>query len=141
MQDCNSYQKCSKPIVLFDGLCNLCSSSVQFLLTYNRKKNLHFASLQSPFAKNLLQQLNIPMEDLSTIIFVQNEKVYTKSSAVFELSKHLTYPWKAIHYFAFLPSPISNWFYDLIARNRYHWFGRKKKCMIPKTKWQDRFHG
>jgi predicted DCC family thiol-disulfide oxidoreductase YuxK len=140
MQDSNSYQKYSKPIVLFDGVCNLCNSSVQFLLSYNRKENLHFASLQSSFAKNLLQKLNIPFKDLNTIIFVENGKVYTKSSAIFQTSKHLIYPWKAIQYFAFIPTCISNWFYDLIAKNRYHFFGRKNECMIPKQKWQHRFH-
>ena len=141
MQKRESNPNTSTPIVLFDGVCNLCNSSVQFLLSYNRKENLRFASLQSSFAKNLLQKLNIPFKDLNTIIFIENGKVYTKSAAIFQTSKHLIFPWKAIQYFAFIPTCISNWFYDLIAKNRYRWFGRKKKCMIPKQKWQNRFFG
>ncbi|WP_372751240.1 thiol-disulfide oxidoreductase DCC family protein [Labilibaculum sp.] len=141
MEQYNSSQKYSNPIILFDGVCNLCDKSVQFLLTYNRKENLHFASLQSTFAKNLLQKENVQFQDLSTVIYIENGKAYTKSAAIFEVSKHLIYPWKAIHYFSFIPKRITDWLYELIAKNRYNWFGRKNECILPKSEWQDRFHG
>ncbi|MFA9370275.1 MAG: thiol-disulfide oxidoreductase DCC family protein [Labilibaculum antarcticum] len=139
MQHIKSDQNYSNPIVLFDGVCNLCTTSVQFLLTYNRKENLHFASLQSDFAKKLLAKLQMPATDFNTIIFIENEQVYTKSTAAFELTKHLTYPWKAIYYFRYIPNSITDWIYNLISKNRYNWFGKKDKCMIPKSEWKHRF--
>jgi len=139
MQHTNSYQNNSNPIVLFDGVCNLCSTSVKFLLAYNRKENLRFASLQSNFAKELLTQRKVPASDTGTVIFIENQQVYTKSSAVFETIKHLIYPWKAMYYFKYIPSSITDWIYSRIAQNRYNWFGRKDKCIIPKSEWKHRF--
>lgn len=139
MQQIKSDQHYSNPIVLFDGVCNLCTTSVRFLLAYNRTKNLHFASLQSDFAKDLLLQYKIFNSELSTIIFIEDKHIYIKSTAAFELSKHLIYPWRAIYFFKFIPKLITDWIYDLISKNRYNWFGRKDQCMIPKPEWKHRF--
>ena len=73
MTENKSYQDTSNPIVLFDGVCNLCNTSVRFLMAYNRKENLHFASLQSKYAKNLLAKYNLSQTDLSTVVFIENE--------------------------------------------------------------------
>lgn len=139
MQHIKSDQNYSNPIVLFDGVCNLCTTSVRFLLTYNKKENLHFASLQSNYAKNLLEQYQVSNSNLSTIIFIENKQVYTKSTAVFELTKHLTYPWRAISLFRFIPKFITDSIYNFISKNRYNCFGKKKECMIPKPEWKHRF--
>lgn len=139
MQHSKSDQNNSNPIVLFDGLCNLCTTSVQFLLAYNRKENLQFTSLQSDFAKKLRMQYNVSNSELSTIIFIENKQVYTKSTAAFELTKHLIYPWRAIYYFKYIPKSITDWIYNLISKNRYNWFGKKNYCMIPKPEWKHRF--
>ncbi|MDM8159494.1 thiol-disulfide oxidoreductase DCC family protein [Labilibaculum sp. K2S] len=139
MLQIKSDQNYSNPIVLFDGVCNLCTTSVQFLLAYNRKENLHFASLQSDFAQELLIQYKLTNEELSTIIFIENERIYTKSTAVLELTKHLIYPWRALYFFKFVPRMITDWVYNLISKNRYNWFGKKNQCMIPKPEWKHRF--
>jgi len=139
MEHNKSDQNNSNPIVLFDGLCNLCTTSVQFLIACNKKENLHFASLQSNFAIKLLAKLKVPAPDLNTIIFIENEQVYTKSTAAFELTKHLSYPWRSIYYFRFIPRSITDWIYNLISKNRYNWFGKKNHCLLPKPEWKHRF--
>lgn len=129
----------SQPIVLFDGVCNLCNTSVRFLLAYNRKKNLLFSPLQSAKAKKRLKDLNWENKTLDSLILIENDKVYIKSEAAFKISKHLTYPWKVFYHFRYLPKGLCNWVYDLIAKNRYSWFGKKQSCMIPRTEWKGRF--
>jgi len=129
----------SHPIVLFDGICNLCNTSVRFLLAYNPKENLRFSPLQSAKAKEILKQLNWDEKAMDSLIFIEDEKAYIKSEAAFKISKHLTYPWKAIYHFRHFPKRFCDWFYDLIAQNRYSWFGKQQSCMIPKEEWKDRF--
>ena len=129
----------SNSIVLFDGICNLCNTSVRFLLTYNRKENLHFAPLQSAKAKELLRKLNWKENDLTSIVFIEGDKVYLKSEAVFKISNHLTYPWKTVYHFRHLPKGFCDWLYDLMAQNRYTWFGKQQSCMMPKKEWEERF--
>ena len=129
----------SHPIVLFDGICNLCNTSVRFLLAYNPKENLRFSPLQSAKAKEILKQLNWDEKAMDSLIFIEDEKAYIKSEAAFKISKHLTYPWKAIYHFRHFPKRFCDWFYDLIAQNRYSCFGKQQSCMIPKEEWKDRF--
>ena len=127
-----------KIILLFDGLCNLCSSSVQFILKYNKKENIFFASLQSDFAKEILSQYKCNKE-IDSIVLVEKNQIYVKSSAIFQISKHLCYPFKVVYFFRFLPSFLCNCVYDFIARYRYFLLGKKKECMIPKKEWKHRF--
>ena len=129
----------SHPIVLFDGICNLCNTSVRFLLTYNKKANLFFCPLQSAKAKQLLDSLNWEGERVNSLIFIENKQVYIKSEAAFKISRHLVYPWKVIYHFRHIPKVFCDWCYDIIAQNRYSWFGKKQFCMIPKKEWKDRF--
>jgi len=131
--------KSSHPVVLFDGICKLCNGSVRFLLAYNRKANLRYAPLQSIKAKELLKRFNWEEKSMDSLIFIEEDKVYIKSEAAFKISKHLTYPWKAIYYFRYFPKRLCDWFYDFIAKNRYTWFGKKSSCMIPGEEWKDRF--
>lgn len=130
----------SNPIVLFDGVCNFCNTSVRFVLAYNRAENIHFSPLQSDFAKQLLAEHNLSSDDMDTVVFFQDNKVYTKSSAAFQIARHLIYPWKALYYFKHFPKNITDWIYELIAKNRYSWFGKKNQCMVPKSEWKERFH-
>ncbi|PXY01459.1 hypothetical protein DF185_08210 [Marinifilum breve] len=132
--------KITNPTVLFDGVCNFCNTTVRFVLAYNRAENIHFSPLQSDFAKQLLAQYNLSSDDMDTVVFVQDNKAYTKSSAAFQIARHLIYPWKALYYFKYIPKNITDWIYDLIAKNRYSWFGKKNQCMVPKPEWRERFH-
>jgi len=129
----------SHPIILFDGICNLCNTSVRFILAYNRKENLYFAPLQSAKAKEILKQLNWEKKAMDSLIFIEDDKIYTKSEAAFKIAKHLVYPWKVVYHFRHLPKGLCDWLYDLIAQNRYAWFGKKQSCMMPRPEWTDRF--
>ncbi|MRT94688.1 thiol-disulfide oxidoreductase DCC family protein [Ancylomarina sp. 16SWW S1-10-2] len=129
----------SHPIVLFDGVCNLCNSSVRFILTYNRKKNLHFSPLQSAKGQEILKNLNWNNKTMDSLIFIEDNQVFIKSEAAFKISSHLAYPWKVVYHFRHLPKRFCDWCYDRIAQNRYSWFGKKQFCMIPKEEWKDRF--
>ncbi len=129
----------SQSLVLFDGVCNLCNTSVRFLLAYNRKKNLRFSPLQSVKAKELLKSLNWDDRTMDSLIFIEYDQAFIKSQAAFKISKHLTYPWKAIYHFRHFPKGFCDWLYDIMAQNRYSWFGKQQSCMMPKEEWKDRF--
>jgi predicted DCC family thiol-disulfide oxidoreductase YuxK len=129
----------SRSIVLFDGVCNLCNTSVRFLLAYNKKANLLFCPLQSAKGKELLDNLNWEGERINSLIFIESEQVHIKSEAIFKISKHLTYPWKVIYHFRYFPKRFCDWVYEVIAQNRYTLFGKKAYCMKPKPEWKNRF--
>ena len=127
------------PVLLFDGVCNLCSGSVQFVLKRNSKGNIRFASLQSEFAKEVLSNSNLPSNYLDSLVLLENGKTYVKSDAAIRLAKHLDGIWKAGNAFMVIPRFIRNAIYDLIAKYRYSWFGKKEVCWLPQPEWKDRF--
>lgn len=127
------------PILLFDGVCNLCSSSVQFVLKRNKKGNLRFASLQSEFGQKALENSQLPSDYINSLVLLEGGKTYVKSDAALRLSKHLNGLWKIGTIFLVVPRFIRNPIYDLIAKYRYNWFGKKDVCWIPKPEWKDRF--
>jgi len=126
-------------IVFFDGVCNLCNRSVDFLIKQDKKGVLKFASLQSDFAKSFLPEDLVNSADLDSIVFSDGKKFYTKSSAVLEICKSLG---GGFHFFRIgylLPPFLRNALYTLIANNRYKWFGKKNQCMIPTADLKERF--
>lgn len=127
------------PILLFDGVCNLCSSSVQFVLKRNKKGNIRFASLQSEFGQKALKDSQLPIDYINSLVLLENGKTYVKSDAALRLSKHLNGFWKVGSVFLVVPRFIRNAVYDLIAKYRYNWFGKMDVCWIPKPEWKDRF--
>jgi len=129
----------SSPILLFDGVCNLCNSSVQFVLDRNKKENIQFASLQSDFGQKMLSEINLPADYTSSLVLIEEGKSYVKSDAALQLAKHLNGLWKIGSVLMFFPKFIRNPVYDWIAKNRYKWFGKKEVCWIPEKKWQPRF--
>jgi predicted DCC family thiol-disulfide oxidoreductase YuxK len=129
----------SEPILLFDGVCNLCSSSVQFVLTHNKKENVKFASLQSDFASDALRNSDLPTNYLNSLVLLENGKTYVKSDAALRLAKHLNGFWKLGGVFLIVPKFIRNLVYDWIANNRYRWYGKKEVCWIPEPRWKGRF--
>jgi len=129
----------SNPVVLFDGECVLCNYSVNFLLNNNTKENLLFTNLQSKAAKSLLKTYGLEEKKFDSIVLIELDKVYIKSAASFQICTHLPYPYKALTIFKYFPLQITDRIYELIARNRYKWFGKKEKCMEQKKKWKDRF--
>lgn len=129
----------TQPIILFDGLCNLCSGSVQFVINKDSKDYFRFASLQSSFGQNQLQKFELPANLIYSIILIKNGVAYQKSSAALEIARSLNQPWPAFYFFIIVPRFIRDWVYDIISKNRYVWFGKKDSCMIPKQELKSRF--
>jgi predicted DCC family thiol-disulfide oxidoreductase YuxK len=118
-----------QPVILFDGVCNLCNGTVDFLMKRDRKKQFRFASLQSETGEFLKQQYSIPA-DSDSVILIKSETVYLKSDAAFEIAGMLPYPWKIAAFIKIIPKKTSDKLYDWIAKNRYHWFGKRESCRI-----------
>ena len=122
----------NNPIILFDGLCNLCSGTVDFLLKHDRKKQFRFASLQSNAGKLLIQKFQIPTVT-DSVILIKSNKIYIESVAIIEISKMLSYPWKLGIILKIFPEKIRDGLYRIISKNRYRWFGKKEICRIPNS--------
>lgn len=120
-----------KRIILFDGICNLCNASVNFIIKNDKKKFFVFASLQSDVAKEILLQFSAKKLNLDSIIYIENGALYEKSTAALKIAKQLRFPWPIFYLFIIIPPFIRDKIYNLIAKNRYKWFGKKDSCMIP----------
>ncbi len=128
------------PILFFDGVCNLCNGVVQFVLKHDRREVVKFASLQSDHGEEILkhvQQQNDITPD--SIILVYNNKVYTKAGAALRLCYLMGGFWQLFAIFRVVPKFISNAVYDVVAKNRYKWFGKREECMVPLPKYKNRF--
>ena len=128
----------NNPVILFDGICNLCNGSVQFILKRDTGKIFYFASLQSDYGRKLLNQFNLPTDNFNSFILYENGKIYTKSTGVIKMFELLK-GWKWIKIFRFVPKFIRDTVYSLIAKNRYKWFGKKEECWVPTPEWEIRF--
>ena len=120
-----------KDIVLFDGFCNLCSWSVQFIIKRDRKDYYRFASLQSKIAKELLNPFNLTADVDQSVVLLENNSIYLKSDAALRIVRKLKGYWKYLYYLIYLPRFLRDAIYDLIARNRFRWFGKKETCFLP----------
>lgn len=120
-------------IVFFDGVCNFCNSSVDFLIRNNPRKDLKYASLQGEFAKNTLNKFHIDHLDLNTIYVLKNDQLYEKSSAALRLIPHLKWYFFPLYTLWCFPRFIRNWGYDIIAKNRYKLLGKRETCRIPSS--------
>lgn len=121
-----------KKIILFDGVCNLCNSSVIKVIKHDKRNVFLFTALQSETGQKILSELNIDSKKMDSIIlYSPNESFYKKSSAALRIMNEFGGLWKLTQIFRIFPAAFNNLFYDLIARNRYKWFGKKDSCMIP----------
>jgi predicted DCC family thiol-disulfide oxidoreductase YuxK len=126
-----------KLIVLFDGICNFCNAWVRLIIRDDRKDIFRFASLQSETGKKLLDAAHIPASE--SVVLIENGKYYFHSSAALLIASHLTGWWKLMLVFYILPKFIRDTAYNLIARNRYKWFGKREDCMMPGEKIRNKF--
>ena len=126
-------------IILFDGVCNLCNSSVQFVIKRDPKKQFRYAALQSEFAQNKLAELNQPIPDIESVIFIHGENVYYRSNAALRIAGHLSGGWPLMKIFLIFPRPIRDAVYNYIGKNRYKWFGKQDSCMIPTPELKELF--
>ncbi len=125
-------------IILFDGVCNLCNSSVKFIIKRDSEGQFKFASLQSETGQTLLRMHGLN-NDLSSFVLLEDDKVYLKSSAALRVCRKLDSAWPILSLFRFLPPFIRDFLYDFVAKNRYKWFGKEESCLVPSPEWKQRF--
>jgi len=127
------------PVILFDGVCNLCSGSVQFIINRDPSGIFRFATLQSETGKNLVSKFDLPNDKPAAIILVENSEYYLRSTAALRILQRLGSIWQLLYVFILIPRPIRDYFYDIVARNRYKWYGKRAQCMIPSEDIKGRF--
>ena len=128
-----------QPIVLFDGVCNLCNKAVQIIIRHDKKNTFLFASLQSSMGQQLLAQYNLPLDELNSFILIQNNNAYSRSTGALKVVKKLKGLWPLLYGFILVPKFIRDGVYNWIGKNRYKWFGKNEACMIPTPELKARF--
>ena len=128
-----------RQIILFDGVCNLCNSSVNFVIDRDKQNAFVFAALQSKEGQDILKNFEMSDEYIDSIVLVKNGRLYKKSAAALHVSLKLSGLWPLMGVFSIIPPFIRDLVYDFIARNRYKWFGRRDECRIPTPDLQAKF--
>ncbi len=129
----------NSPVVFFDGVCNLCNSSVHFLLDRDRRNILKFAPLQGETYAELRARYPEAGGDVATIVLYNNGRVFTQSTAVLHILRLLGVWWKLLYGGMIIPKPLRDMLYSFIARNRYRWFGRQESCRMPTPELRAKF--
>ena len=129
----------ASPILLFDGVCNLCNASVQWVLQHDRDGQFRFAALQSDTGQKLLHQHGLSAEDFDTVVLADGEHLFLRSDAPLEIARRIGGFWAVFYVFKIVPRPLRDAAYNFVARNRYRWFGRREECMLPRPAWKGRF--
>ena len=128
-----------KKIILFDGVCNYCNDKVNFIIKNDTNDSFRFVALQSETGQKIIKYLGIDSSIDSIILYEPGYAYFIKSEAVFRIIKHLSSAVKLLLVFNFIPNGIKNIFYDLIAKNRYNWYGKKESCMMPTEELKRKF--
>lgn len=129
-----------KQLILFDGVCNLCNSSIQYVIKYDKNDRFRFAPLQSDIGKQIIAKYEIDTTKTDSILLYSNENgISAKSTAALKVAKQLGFPRNVMTVFLIVPAFIRNWVYDYIAKNRYKWYGKKEACMIPTPELRAKF--
>lgn len=129
----------SEKVVYFDGVCNLCSCAVDFIIRHDSAEQIHFASLQSSRGQRVLQRLGLPASDLKTIVFEQDGELFVKSAAAMKVVALLDRPVCVLGWFQWIPRCLRDPIYMFISKNRYRWFGKKSSCRLPSAGQLKRF--
>ena len=127
------------PIVLFDGVCNLCNGAVTFIIRNDPNRRFRFAALQSPVGQALLQRFGLPTETLNTFVLIEGDRAFTKSTAALRSARLLGSLWPLAFVLIVVPRPVRDLCYDLIGKNRYRIFGKREACMLPTPDLKARF--
>lgn len=130
-----SAAEAARPVILFDGVCNLCTGSVQFVIERDSRKRFRFASLQSPTAERILGR----RDELESMVLYQNGEVYRKSGAALRVARRLDGLWPLLAVLLIIPRPLRDAAYDWIGRRRYRMFGRRDTCWVPGPELAERF--
>lgn len=129
----------ANPVVLFDGVCNLCNATVQFIIRHDREGRLRFAALQSETGQKLLAHCGLPVESFDTFVLAENGRCYTRSTGALRVIRHFPGPWPLLYVLIVIPRPLRDFCYNLVARRRYAWFGKREECMLPTPELRERF--
>ncbi|HEU4884873.1 MAG TPA: thiol-disulfide oxidoreductase DCC family protein [Longimicrobium sp.] len=127
------------PIVLYDGVCGLCDRSVQLILRNDRRGRFRFAALQSAAGRALLEKFGLSPEALDSVVLVEGERAWRRSRAALRIARRMDAPWPLLWPLMIVPRPVADFFYNLLARNRYRFFGKLDACMIPPPEVRARF--
>jgi predicted DCC family thiol-disulfide oxidoreductase YuxK len=125
-------------VILFDGVCNLCNGSIQFIIERDPGRHFQFAPLQSQAASRLLASA-APQPLPDSMVLVEDGRLWTRSTAALRIARRLRFPWPAAYAMIVIPRPLRDWIYNLVARNRYRWFGKREACMVPTPALRARF--
>ena len=129
-----------KKLILFDGVCNLCNNTVQYVIKHDKKDVFRFTALQSEIGKSIIEKYNIDTTKTDSILLYSNENgLKAKSTAALYIAKHLGFPNYLMSVFFIIPTFLRNWVYNFIAKNRYKWYGKKDACMIPTPELKSKF--
>jgi len=131
--------KKDKKIILFDGVCNLCNGAVTFIIKLDKNDTFRFGALQSDVGMELIDQHGIDTSKTDSIILIENGKFYSKSSAALKIARYLSGGYPLLYGLMVLPKFIRDRMYDVIANNRYRWFGKKQSCMVPTPELKAKF--
>ena len=126
-------------IVLFDGVCNLCNQTVNFIIDHDPTGHFKFAALQDESVQPLLNRFDLSPDYLDSIVLIQNGRLHRDSAAALRIARRLTGAWPLLYAFLIVPPPIRDGVYRWIARNRYRWFGKRESCRIPTPELASRF--
>ena len=129
----------NKPVILFDGQCNLCNWAVNFVLAKDRREIFLFSPMQSDRGREILTQLGFTNKAVETIYLLENKKTYSKSTAVLLILRQLPFPWKLSFAFIVVPTFLRDFIYHVVAKHRYIWFGKMNSCRIPSESEKSRF--
>ena len=130
----------SPPVVLFDGVCKLCNGSVNFILRRDRKGRLKLAPLQSDYSRQVLASHEIQSDLMDSMMLLEGTRLTTKSTAIIRITKYLDGLWPLCMIFLIIPRIIRDFLYDMVAKNRYRWFGKYDTCRLPDPGFEDRFY-
>ena len=126
-------------IIIFDGVCNFCNSSVNFIIKRDHNNLFLFSPMQSQFAQDMISKFGVEGGDLDTFILIKNGECYVRTDAALEIIKDLSGHWYLLSIFKLLPRSIRDFFYRVFAKNRYRLFGRTDTCMVPSQEVADKF--
>lgn len=124
----------NKKIIFYDGVCNMCNSFVNTIISLDKKNQLFFSPLNGKIAKKLLKEHSEKIKNIDSVIFYSHSKISVKSKAVIDIINSLGSLYKIISILNIIPSLLLDYIYDLVAKNRYSWFGKKSSCPMPDKK-------
>lgn len=128
-----------QPVIIFDGVCNFCDRSVRFVMDRDPSQRFRFASNQSEAGSALLSRFGIVPGGIDSVFLVEGERIWSKSRAALEIARRMPWPWKAVYSGVVVPRFLRDWVYDMIARNRYRFFGKADSCRLPREGERERF--